>query len=206
MRTRSDDRRWIGESLPDIVAHFLPGKFPRGFFQFLAKFLVGFRAARETDHGHAGRQFAIGRDVVERGNQFAMVRSPVAPKITTVHGCGTARVVSPSRSGFAVDHRSLMFEIRWSLAKMDHRSYDGHRLSVHDSLVMTISSCRTMAAETARQFAHLAADVLRELPDHRGRSSASAIRSAISSISSSFIPRVVTAGVPMRMPPGLKIG
>ena len=35
---------------------------------------------------------------------------------------------------------------------------------------------------------------------------ASLIRSAISSISSSFMPRVVTAGVPMRMPPGLKIG
>lgn len=36
--------------------------------------------------------------------------------------------------------------------------------------------------------------------------SASAMRSATSSISSSFIPRVVTAGVPRRIPPGLKIG
>lgn len=36
--------------------------------------------------------------------------------------------------------------------------------------------------------------------------SASANKSETSSISSSFIPRVVTAGVPTRMPPGLKIG
>src|SRR5437016_3138262 len=36
--------------------------------------------------------------------------------------------------------------------------------------------------------------------------SASATRSAISSISSSRIPRVVTAGVPTRIPPGLKMG
>jgi hypothetical protein len=35
---------------------------------------------------------------------------------------------------------------------------------------------------------------------------ASLMRSAMSSISSSFMPRVVTAGVPTRMPPGLKMG
>src|SRR5438309_11497504 len=35
---------------------------------------------------------------------------------------------------------------------------------------------------------------------------ASATRSAISSISSSFMPRVVTAGVPIRIPPCLEIG
>jgi hypothetical protein len=53
----------------------------------------------------------------------------------------------------------------------------------------------------------------RTLPRIRARasasslfSSASASRSEISSISSSFMPRVVTAGVPTRIPPGLKIG
>jgi len=53
----------------------------------------------------------------------------------------------------------------------------------------------------------------RTLPRTRSRAalssrfcSASATRSAISSISSSRMPRVVTAGVPTRIPPGLKMG
>ncbi len=53
----------------------------------------------------------------------------------------------------------------------------------------------------------------RTLPRIRSRAalssrfcSASATRSAISSISSSRMPRVVTAGVPTRIPPGLKMG
>src|SRR5256885_10693650 len=34
------------------------------------------------------------------GINFRWVRSPVAPKMTIAHGCGTARVLKPSRSGF----------------------------------------------------------------------------------------------------------
>src|SRR5437660_8219254 len=34
------------------------------------------------------------------GINFRCVRSPVAPKITMLHGCGTARVDNPSRNGF----------------------------------------------------------------------------------------------------------
>ena len=60
----------LGEAVPDFVAHRLARKFPGGFFLLLAEFLVRFRATRKTDHRQRWRQFAIGRDVVERGNQF----------------------------------------------------------------------------------------------------------------------------------------
>ncbi len=60
----------LGEAVPDFVAHRLARELPRRLFLFLAKFLVRLRAARETDHRQGRRQFAIGRDVVEGGNQF----------------------------------------------------------------------------------------------------------------------------------------
>src|SRR5215510_4036250 len=34
------------------------------------------------------------------GTSLRCVRSPVAPKITMLHGCGTGRAANPSRSGF----------------------------------------------------------------------------------------------------------
>jgi len=34
------------------------------------------------------------------GINFRWVKSPVAPKMTIAHGCGTARVLKPSRNGF----------------------------------------------------------------------------------------------------------
>src|SRR5207253_3184428 len=43
------------------------------------------------------------------GINFRWVRSPVAPKMTIEHGCGTARVDKPSRSGLEAAGSAIRF-------------------------------------------------------------------------------------------------
>ena len=62
----------LGEGFPNLVPHRLAGKFSRRLLHLAPKFLVGFRPARETDHGHRGRQFPIGRQIIEGGHKLAM--------------------------------------------------------------------------------------------------------------------------------------
>src|SRR6266496_3617663 len=47
-------------------------KLAGGFFEIAPEFLVTFFTARESDNGHSGRQVAIGREVVERRDEFSM--------------------------------------------------------------------------------------------------------------------------------------
>src|ERR1700682_2948284 len=62
----------LRESLPNLVTHRLPRKFARRFLKFFPELVIGFLASSETDHGDGGRQFAIGGQIIKRGNEFAM--------------------------------------------------------------------------------------------------------------------------------------
>src|SRR5256885_16783976 len=57
---------------PNLVAPRLPRNFPAPFFHFFPKRVMGFFAAGETDHRHCGRQLAVSREIVKRGQKFAM--------------------------------------------------------------------------------------------------------------------------------------
>src|SRR5438093_819184 len=57
------------------------------------------RRAKPTISTAGGRSPSAAR-LYNAGTSLRWVRSPVAPNITIVHGCGTARADKPSRSGF----------------------------------------------------------------------------------------------------------
>ena len=103
-----------------------------------------------------------------------------SPKKSLVHGKVRDResAIAPSRTGDST---------RGACAPREEaRVYDGNGNRRVNS--RTLPRIRSRAALSSRFC------------------SASATRSAISSISSSRMPRVVTAGVPTRIPPGLKMG
>jgi hypothetical protein len=58
--------------LPDFIAHSLARKLAGGFFEITPEFLITFFTACESDNGHGGRQVAIGREVIQRRDEFAM--------------------------------------------------------------------------------------------------------------------------------------
>jgi hypothetical protein len=60
----------LGKSFPNVVAQLLARKLPGGLRKLLAELIIGFGATGETDHGHRRWQFAVGGEVVKRGNQF----------------------------------------------------------------------------------------------------------------------------------------
>ena len=62
----------LRKCLPNFVAHRLAGKFARRFFEIAPEFLITFFATRESDNRHRRRQLAVGRDVIERRDEFAM--------------------------------------------------------------------------------------------------------------------------------------
>ena len=62
----------LRERFPNFVAHHLARKFSRRFLHFLAKLLIRFRPARETDDRNRRRQFAVGREIVERRHELAV--------------------------------------------------------------------------------------------------------------------------------------
>ena len=57
---------------PNFVAHSLAGKLARSFFKIAPEFVITFLAASESDNRHRGRQLAIGRQVVQRGDELAV--------------------------------------------------------------------------------------------------------------------------------------
>ena len=62
----------LRKRVPDFVAHRLTRKFARGFFDLAPEFVVTFVASGESDDRDGRRQFAIGREIVKRGDKFAM--------------------------------------------------------------------------------------------------------------------------------------
>src|SRR5438067_1391656 len=60
------------ESFPDFLAHLLARKIFRGFLELVTKLLIRFWPAGEADHSCARRQLAVRRQIVKRGNEFAM--------------------------------------------------------------------------------------------------------------------------------------
>ena len=62
----------LRKSFPDLVSHSLPGKLPRCFLEFIPKLFVGFLPTREADDGRRRRHFTVGREIVKRGNKFAV--------------------------------------------------------------------------------------------------------------------------------------
>jgi hypothetical protein len=65
-----------------------------------AEFLVGFLPPRETDDLHAGRQLAIDREVVERGDELAVGEIPGGPEDDHGAGLRRERATRSSRKGF----------------------------------------------------------------------------------------------------------
>jgi len=57
---------------PDFIAHGLPRKLARGFFEIAPEFVVSFWPAGETDNLHGGWQVAIGGEVIQCRDKFAM--------------------------------------------------------------------------------------------------------------------------------------
>src|SRR5256886_14947327 len=62
----------LRKRVPDFVAHRLTRKLSRGFFEVVPEFVVTFVAPSESDDDHAGWQFAVGRQVIQRRDKFAM--------------------------------------------------------------------------------------------------------------------------------------
>src|SRR4029077_3141428 len=58
--------------LPDFVAHCLSRKLARRFFKIAPEFVVGFWPASEADNRHGRRKLAIGGQIVQCGDKFAM--------------------------------------------------------------------------------------------------------------------------------------
>src|SRR5438132_1511892 len=197
----------LQKCFPDFVAHGLARKFPHGFLHLLPKIVVVFRPARETDDRHRGRQFAISGKIVECRNQFPMGQiaggaedhdrarlrhrargQSFAQRIHLLLLCGTiheSKQITQTRRARKPNPlaRTQTLAARANTIR-NPTTYPGSgNLRVSSR---TLSRTR-FSADSSVRFC-----------------SASAIRSEISSISSSFMPRVVTAGVPTRMPPGLK--
>ena len=97
-RIRFDDKKAIAKKFSKFHRAPPDAKIVRGFVEFLPEFVVGFGASGETNDGYCWRQLAIGGKVVSAGINFRWVRSPVAPKMTIAHGCGTARACSNLRA------------------------------------------------------------------------------------------------------------
>src|SRR5207244_119447 len=72
------------EALPQLVLHGLSRKLFDGLLDFAAELLVRFVAPCKPDHGEAGGEIAVGRDVVERGNEFAV--REIASRAENHHG------------------------------------------------------------------------------------------------------------------------
>src|SRR4029077_2180165 len=64
----------LRESFPDFVADRLAGEFPRCFLELASEFVVVFLASGKTDDRDRGWEFAIGREIVKRGNELSVGR------------------------------------------------------------------------------------------------------------------------------------
>ena len=62
----------LRKRVPDFVAHRLTRKLACGFFEVTPEFVVTFVAPSESDDDHARWQFAVGRQVIQRRDKFAM--------------------------------------------------------------------------------------------------------------------------------------
>ena len=71
-RTRFDDKRPIARSCSRIRRAPSAGNVFARFPELRAKFVIALRSPRHADDRQVRRQFAIGRDVVERGDELAM--------------------------------------------------------------------------------------------------------------------------------------
>jgi hypothetical protein len=56
----------LRKRFPHFIAHWLPRKFARAFFELAPELVVTFLSSREPDDGNGGRQIAIGSKVVKR--------------------------------------------------------------------------------------------------------------------------------------------
>ena len=54
----------LRKRVPDFVAHRLTRKLAHGFFEVAPKIVVTFVAPSESNDDDAGRQFAVGRQVI----------------------------------------------------------------------------------------------------------------------------------------------
>jgi hypothetical protein len=50
----------------------LPGKLARGLFKIPPEFVITFVATSESDNRDTGGQITVGREVIQRGDEFAM--------------------------------------------------------------------------------------------------------------------------------------
>jgi len=73
---------------PDFIAHGLSRKIARGFFEFAPEFVVIFWSAGEADNLDGWREIAIGGEVIQCGNKFAM--SEIA-RGSKYHNCAWLR-------------------------------------------------------------------------------------------------------------------
>ena len=62
----------LRESFPDFVAHRLPGEFSCRVLELASKFVIAFFATRKANDRDRGRQLAVGREIVESGDELAM--------------------------------------------------------------------------------------------------------------------------------------
>ena len=62
--------------LPDFIAYALSRKLARSFFEIASEFVVCFWPASETDDLHGWGEFAVGGQVIQCGDEFAMGEIP----------------------------------------------------------------------------------------------------------------------------------
>jgi hypothetical protein len=62
----------LSEHLPNFVTDRLPGKLASGLFKIPPEFVITFVATSESDNRGTGGQLTVGREVIQRGDKFAM--------------------------------------------------------------------------------------------------------------------------------------
>src|SRR5204863_7850358 len=62
----------LRKRVPDLLAHRLTRKLACGFFEVTPEFVVTFVAPSESYDDHTRWQFAVGRQVIQRRDEFAM--------------------------------------------------------------------------------------------------------------------------------------
>jgi hypothetical protein len=62
----------LRKRVPDFVAHRLTRKLARGFFDITPEFVIAFVAPSESHDDHAGWEFAVRCQVIQRRDKFAM--------------------------------------------------------------------------------------------------------------------------------------
>jgi len=62
----------LSKRLPNFVTDRLPGKLARSLFKILPEFVITFVATSESDNRDTGGQLTVGREIIQRGDEFAM--------------------------------------------------------------------------------------------------------------------------------------